>query len=44
MLGEEERGAMELFVGAKMGKSKERIIIDWDLKEAKEHLAEVLFN
>jgi hypothetical protein len=31
-------------VEAKMEKSRERIMVDWDPKEAKEHLAEVLFN
>ena len=44
LLDEEERRAMEPFVKAKMEKSKERIIVDWDPKEAKEHLAKVLFN
>jgi aminoglycoside phosphotransferase (APT) family kinase protein len=44
LLSEEERRAMEPFVETKMEKSKERIIVDWDPKEAKEHLAEVLFD
>lgn len=44
LLGEEEKIDMEPFVEAKMEKSRERIIVDWDLKKAKNHLAEVLFN
>jgi hypothetical protein len=43
-LSEEERTAMAPFVEAKMEKSKERIMVDWDPEEAKEHLAEVLFD
>ncbi|TVY22293.1 hypothetical protein LHYA1_G008873 [Lachnellula hyalina] len=43
-LGEKERCAMEPFVKKKMEESKERIIVDWDLEEAKERLGEVLFS
>jgi hypothetical protein len=44
LLGEKERRAMEPFVERKMEESKERILIDWDPKEAKERLSEVLFG
>lgn len=44
LLSEEERGAMESFVERKMEESKERILVDWDPKEAKERLSEVLFD
>jgi len=35
---------MEPFVEKKLEESKERILVDWDLKEVKERLSEVLFN
>ena len=44
LLGEKERKAMEPFVERKMEESKERIMVDWEPKEAKERLSEVLLH
>ncbi|RFU32577.1 hypothetical protein B7463_g3765, partial [Scytalidium lignicola] len=44
LLSEEERRAMEPFVERKVEDSKERILVDWDPKEATERLSEVLFD
>lgn len=35
---------MESFVERKMEESKERILVDWNDEQAKERLAEVLFD
>jgi hypothetical protein len=44
LLTDKERTAMEPFVERKMMESKDRILIDWDPKDAKSCLAEVLFE
>ncbi|KAE8443747.1 hypothetical protein EG329_001427 [Mollisiaceae sp. DMI_Dod_QoI] len=44
LLSERERSVMEIFVERKMEESKERILVDWDDEQAKERLAEVLFE
>ncbi|KAK1977617.1 phosphotransferase [Colletotrichum cereale] len=44
LLGEEKKSAMEPFVDRKMMESKQRVLIDWNPEEAKERLAEVLFD
>lgn len=44
LFGEKERRAMEPFVERKMEESKERILVDWDPKEARERLSKVLFD
>jgi hypothetical protein len=44
LLDEQERKAKEPFVDRKMEESKERMLVDWDPKEAKERLSEVLFD
>jgi aminoglycoside phosphotransferase (APT) family kinase protein len=44
LLSERERSAMESFVERKMEESKERILIDWNDKQVKERLGEVLFE
>ncbi|KAN0098887.1 hypothetical protein V8E51_014550 [Hyaloscypha variabilis] len=44
LLSEEERQAMESFVQRKMDESQERILVEWDQAEAKQHLSELLFD
>ncbi|KAI5854506.1 phosphotransferase [Durotheca rogersii] len=44
LLSEEERAAMEPFVGRKMTESKERRIVNWDPTEARQRLSELLFD
>ncbi len=44
LLGKKERRAMEPFVKRKIEEAKERILVDWDPKDARERLSEVLFN
>jgi len=39
-----ERSAMEPFVKRKIEESKERILVDWSLKEARECFYELLFD
>ena len=43
-LNEAELNAMEPFVERKMEESKQRILVEWDPEEAKQRLAEVLFD
>ena len=43
-MSEKERSVMESFVERKMEESKERILVDWNDEQAKERLAEVLFD
>lgn len=44
LLSEKERAAMEAFVEWKMEDKKDRILVNWDPEEAKQRLAEVLFD
>ncbi|KAH9217906.1 hypothetical protein DL95DRAFT_423724 [Leptodontidium sp. 2 PMI_412] len=44
LLTSKERKAMKLFVERKMVESKDRILYNWDAKEAESRLAEVLFE
>ncbi|TVY81057.1 hypothetical protein LSUE1_G005268 [Lachnellula suecica] len=44
LLSEEERAAMEPLVQIKMGESRERILVEWDDDEAKQHLASFIFG
>ncbi|KAL2020614.1 hypothetical protein VTK56DRAFT_8104 [Thermocarpiscus australiensis] len=44
LLTDQEREAMEPFVAWKMSETKERKIADWDPAEAKQRMAEVLFD
>ncbi|KAI0012234.1 phosphotransferase [Xylariaceae sp. FL0662B] len=44
LLSEEERAALEPLVQAKMEESKDRILVDWDAAEARQHLSSYLFT
>ncbi|KAK2026721.1 hypothetical protein LX32DRAFT_695415 [Colletotrichum zoysiae] len=44
LLGEEERAAMEPLVRIKMEESKERVLVDWDAREARRRLSSFLFD
>jgi hypothetical protein len=44
ILSEREGCAMESFVERKVEESKERILIDWNDKQVKERMGEVLFE
>jgi len=44
LLSEAEKIGMEPFVERKMEETKERKLVEWDPEDAKQRLAEVLFN
>ena len=44
LLSEEERAAMEPLVQKKMEESKNRVLVEWDDKEARQHLSSLLFD
>jgi hypothetical protein len=44
LLTENERAAMEQLVQIKIKESKERVLVDWDAKEAKDRLSSFLFD
>lgn len=43
LLGSKEVEAMEPFVQRKMDGSRDRIVVEWDSKDVKNRLSEVLF-
>ncbi len=43
-MSQDEQAAMEPLVQTKMEESKERILVEWEAKEAKERLSSYLFD
>lgn len=44
LLTDEERAAMEPFVGRKMAEARERLLVDWDPRDAKDSFSQLLFD